>query len=50
MACNNISYATIKKKIIADFGQPVIDFKKLDYNSLSYSNITEFVLDDFKKF
>lgn len=48
MVLENTPYKVVKEEMIAELGQPVTDYRKLDYNKLSYSNITEFVLDDFK--
>lgn len=48
MALENKPYAEIKQKMIQDLGQPITDYSQLDLDTLSYSNITEFFLDDFK--
>lgn len=48
MAWENIPYQDIKQKMIQDLGQPITDYSQLDFDTLSYRNITEFVLDDFK--
>jgi hypothetical protein len=47
-AFENSSYDIIKTGLINEFGKPVTDYKSLDYSSLNYRNITEFVFDDFK--
>lgn len=47
MAWENIPYNTIKEEMIKEFGNPVTDYKKLDFNKLDYKHITEFFLDDF---
>lgn len=44
----NSYYDTIKTGLLKEFGKPVTDYRSLDYNTLSYRNITEFVFDDFK--
>ena len=48
MAWENIPYEVIKEKMIQEFGQPKTDYSQLKYETLTYSNITEFFLDDFK--
>ncbi|MFN2262288.1 MAG: hypothetical protein ABR595_09520 [Psychroflexus sp.] len=50
MAEENIPYEIIKQKMIEELGNPVTDYSKLDYEKLSYWNINEFFLDDFKDF
>lgn len=47
-AFENSYYDTIKTGLLKEFGKPVTDYRSLDYNTLSYRNITEFVFDDFK--
>lgn len=47
MAWENVPYNDIKNKMINEFGQPIKDYSLLEYSKLSYSNINEFVLDDF---
>jgi hypothetical protein len=47
MALQNVSYQEIKEKMILEFGNPVTDYRKLDYEKLDLENITEFILDDF---
>ena len=37
----------IKEKMIREMGEPITDYSKLDFDSLSYSSINEFFLDDF---
>lgn len=48
MAEANFPYEKIKGALIKEFGAPITDYKKLDFEKLDYSNITEFVLDDFR--
>ncbi len=48
MAWANYPYEVIKAEMLKEFGEPVADYSKLDYNKLNYRNITEFVFDDFK--
>ncbi|NLA24193.1 MAG: hypothetical protein GX879_04425 [Bacteroidales bacterium] len=47
MAWENVPYEEIKQKMIQEFGQPVTDYSKLNFNKLNYKKITEFFLDDF---
>lgn len=47
-AFENISYETIKTGLLKEFGKPITDYRSLDYSTLNYRNITEFVFDDFK--
>lgn len=44
----NNSYETVKAAMIAELGEPVRDYSKLNSDNLDYKNITEFFLDDFK--
>lgn len=46
-AFENTSYETIKTGLLKEFGKPVTDYRSLDYSTLNYGNITEFVFDDF---
>jgi hypothetical protein len=48
MAWEDVSYEVIKEKMIEQFGLPKTDYSKLSFPMLDYSNITEFVLDDFQ--
>lgn len=47
MAWENVPYYEIKEKMLQEFGQPVTDYSKLNFNTLTYSKIEEFFLDDF---
>lgn len=47
MAWENVPYEEIKTKMIQEFGQPVTDYTKLNYDTLTYQKIDEFFLDDF---
>jgi len=47
MAFENTPYEEIKEKMILEFGNPVTDYLKLEYEKLNFGNITEFILDDF---
>lgn len=47
MAYENVPYEEIKEKMILEFGNPVTDYLKLEYEKLNFGNITEFILDDF---
>lgn len=47
MALQNVPYEEIKEKMILEFGNPVTDYLKLDYEELNFGDITEFRLDDF---
>lgn len=47
MAWENVPYEVIKAKMLQEFGQPVTDYAKLNYDTLTYSEIKEFFLDDF---
>lgn len=47
MALENVPYEEIKEKMILEFGNPVTDYRKLEYDKLNFGNITEFILDDF---
>jgi len=42
-----VPYDKIKKSLIEEFGNPVTDFKDLNFDNLDYSNLTEFFLDKF---
>ena len=48
MAMENIPYEDIKARMISELGNPVTKYSDLDYSKLTYANITEFFLDDFK--
>lgn len=50
MACENVPYEDIKEKMLQEFGQPITDYSKLNYDTLTYRKINEFVLDDFSDF
>lgn len=47
MAWENFPYEEIKQKMIQEFGHPVTDYSKLNYDTLTYRKIEEFFLDDF---
>ncbi len=47
MAWENVPYEDIKEKMLQEFGQPLTDYSKLNYNTLTYAKIDEFFLDDF---
>lgn len=47
MAWENHPYEDIKEKMTEAFGQPVTDYSKLNFDTLTYSKINEFFLDDF---
>jgi hypothetical protein len=47
MAWEDVPYEEIKQKMLQEFGQPVTDYSKLNYNTLTYQKIDEFFLDDF---
>lgn len=47
MAWENVPYEEIKQKMLQEFGQPVTDYSKLNYDTLTYQKIEEFFLDDF---
>ena len=49
-AFENTSYNTIKSDLLKEFGKPVTNYSSLDYDTLSYRNITKFVFDDFQDF
>jgi hypothetical protein len=49
-AFENCSYDKIKTDLLKEFGKPVTDYRKLEYDTLNYRNITEFIFDDFKDF
>jgi hypothetical protein len=42
------SYQQLKDEAIKMLGEPLSDYSKLNYCTLDYQNITEFVLDDFQ--
>lgn len=48
MVFEGISYDEVKAALIQDFGAPVTDYSKLDYETLEYRNLKEFFLDDFR--
>lgn len=48
MAWENVPYEDIKMKMIEELGAPVREYSQLNYDTLSYSNIKEFFLDDFR--
>lgn len=50
MAWENVPYEDIKEKMIQEFGQPITDYSKLNYDKLTYRKINEFFLDDFSNF
>ena len=47
MAWENVPYEDIKEKMLQEFGQPLTDYSKLNYDTLTYAKIDEFFLDDF---
>ena len=47
MAYDNVPYEEIKEKMLLEFGQPITDYSKLNYDTLTYKKIEEFFLDDF---
>lgn len=47
MAWSNVPYNEIKEKMIQEFGQPVTDYSKLNFQTLTYEKIDQFFLDDF---
>ena len=47
MAWENVPYEDIKEKMLHEFGQPLTDYSKLNYDTLTYAKIDEFFLDDF---
>lgn len=47
MAWQNIPYEEVKQKMLQEFGQSVTNYSKLNYDTLMYSKIDEFFLDDF---
>jgi len=47
MAWEDLPYEEIKQKMLQEFGQPVTDYSKLNYDTLTYRKIDEFFLDDF---
>ena len=48
MVWEGVAYNEIKKKMVQDKIPFVSDYNKLKLENLSYSNITEYVFDDFK--
>lgn len=47
MAWENVPYEDIKEKMLQEFGKPITDYSKLNYDRLTYRKIDEFFLDDF---
>jgi len=43
----NVPYEDIKQKMIEEFGQPITDYSKLNFDKLDYSKIDEFFCDNF---
>ena len=50
MVIEGVAYDNIKNLLIQEFGNPVTNFKELDYASLEYSALKEFFLDEFLDF
>ena len=48
MIMEGVSYADVEKRMRKELGQPVTDLSQLNYDTLTYNNITEFVLDTFE--
>jgi|GEM_PF-7001437 len=47
MVQENVAYDIVKERMIKKFGQPITDYKKLNYDSLDYKKINFFFLDTF---